>query len=176
LLPFDTCNEEIGDAAVTKTKSVRKLALLAFLIALATITGAWAFEIIGGYKPCALCLQQRWAYYFSLPILGLIWIRMATINSDIDVVRWGLIVVAIVMLANAGLGFYHSGVEWGWFEGPAACSSGAGLSGGLPDLSTAKVINCSDAQWRLLGLSFAGWNVVVSAMIAAIAALGARRA
>ncbi len=161
---------------MTRTKSVRKLVLLAFLIALATITGAWAFEIIGGYRPCALCLQQRWAYYFSLPILGLIWIRMATINSDIDVVRWGLIVVAVVMLANAGLGFYHSGVEWGWFEGPAACSSGAGLSGGLPDLSTAKVINCSDAQWHLLGLSFAGWNVVVSAMIAAIAALGARRA
>jgi len=158
-----------------KTKSAQELALYAFLIALATIIAAWTFEIVGGYRPCALCLQQRWAYYFSLPILGLIWLRMITLKADIDVVRWGLIAVTIAMVINAGVGSYHSGIEWGWFEGPDACSSGAGLSGGLPDLSKAKVINCSDAQWRLLGLSFAGWNVVASAVIAGIAALGAKR-
>jgi len=158
-----------------KTKSVQELALSAFLIALATIVAAWTFEIVGGYRPCALCLQQRWAYYFSLPVLGLIWLRMITLKADIDVVRWGFIAVTIAMVINAGMGVYHSGVEWGWFEGPGACSSGAGLSGGLPDLSKARVINCSQAQWRMLGLSFAGWNVVVSAMIAAIAALGAKR-
>ena len=158
-----------------KIKSVRETALNAFLIALATITAAWAFEIIGGYKPCALCLQQRWAYYFSLPVLGLIWIRMTTHQADLDVVRWGLIAVTIAMAINAGMGFYHSGVEWGWFEGPSACSSGAGLSGGLPDLSKATVINCSEVQWRMLGLSFAGWNMVISAVIAGIAALGVKR-
>lgn len=155
--------------------SVRGLALNAFLIALATIIAAWTFEIVGGYRPCALCVQQRWAYYFALPVLGLIWLRMTNFRADIDVVRWGLIAVAIAMVINAGMGFYHSGVEWGWFEGPAACSSGAGLSGGLPDLSKAKVINCSDAQWRMLGLSFAGWNMVISGVIAVIAALGAKR-
>ena len=160
---------------MTRTRSIRKLALFAFLITSATITAAWAFEVIGGYRPCALCLQQRWAYYFSLPVLGLIWLRMLTVRADIDVVRWGLFAVTIAMVINAGVGFYHSGVEWGWFEGPAACSSGAGLSGGLPDFSKAKVINCSDAQWRLIGLSFAGWNVVVSAVIAGIAALAAKR-
>ena len=158
-----------------KTKTVQELALYAFLIALATITAAWAFEIIGGYKPCALCLQQRWAYYFSLPVLALIWLRLITQKADLDVVRWGMIAVAIAMAINAGVGFYHSGVEWGWFEGPSACTSGAGLSGGLPDLSKARVINCSEVQWRMLGLSFAGWNVVISAMIAGIAALGAKR-
>ena len=158
-----------------KNKSVQELALNAFLIALATIVAAWTFEIVGGYQPCPLCLQQRWAYYFSLPVLGLIWLRMITVRADIDVVRWGLIAVTIAMVINAGMGFYHSGVEWGWFAGPDACSTGAGLSGGLPDLSKARVISCSDAQWRLLGLSFAGWNMVVSALIAAIAAQGAKR-
>ncbi len=158
-----------------QTKTAQQLALIAFLIALATIVAAWTFEIVGGYRPCALCLQQRWAYYFSLPVLGLIWLRMITHKADIDVVRWGFMAVTIAMVINAGLGFYHSGVEWGWFEGPNTCSTGAGLSGGLPDLSKARVINCSDAPWRLLGLSFAGWNMVVSALIAAITALGAKR-
>ena len=160
---------------MNKAASIHRISLLAFALAATTIIGAWAFEILGGYKPCALCLQQRWAYYFSLPILGLIWLRLIAAKADLDVVRWGFAAVCLAMLANAGLGFYHSGIEWGWFEGPAACSSGAGLSGGLPDLTKPKVINCSDAQWRFAGLSFAGWNVVVSLIIAAMALVGARR-
>jgi disulfide bond formation protein DsbB len=95
--------------------------------------------------------------------------------ADIDVVRWGFIAVTLAMVLNAGLGVYHSGVEWGWWAGPEACSTGAGLSGGLPDLSKARVINCSDAQWRFLGLSFAGWNVVISLVLIAMALTGARR-
>jgi disulfide bond formation protein DsbB len=160
---------------MTKAASIHRISLYAFLIAAATIIGAWGFEIIGGYKPCPLCLQQRWAYYFSLPVLGLIWFRMLSNKADLDVVRWGLIVVAIAMAINAGLGFYHSGVEWGWFEGPTACTSGAGLSGGLPDLSKARVINCSEVQWRFAGLSFAGWNFVISGLVALLAVIGARR-
>ena len=155
--------------------SMQRLSLLALVLAATTIIGAWAFEVLGGYKPCALCLQQRWAYYFSIPILGLLWLRLITKKDALDGVRFCFAVVCLAMLINAGLGFYHSGVEWGWFEGPAACSSGAGLSGGLPDLTKAKVINCSDAQWRFAGLSFAGWNVVISLVIATLALLGARR-
>lgn len=157
------------------TISVRQVALLTFALATATIAGAWAFEIFGGYKPCALCLQQRWGYYFSLPVLAIMLIRLSAGVADIHVVRWGFVVVALAMLLNAVLGVYHSGVEWGWFEGPDACSGGAGLSGGLPDLSKPAVISCTDAQWRMFGLSFAGWNVVVSLVLVALALLGARR-
>jgi disulfide bond formation protein DsbB len=39
-----------------------------FVVGLATILAAWGFQIIGGYVPCALCLQQRWPYYIGLPI------------------------------------------------------------------------------------------------------------
>jgi disulfide bond formation protein DsbB len=72
------------------------------------------------------------------------------------------------MAASALLGVYHSGVEWGWWPGPPVCTVGGGLSGGLPDLNTAKVIRCDEAQWRFLGLSFAGWNVVVSLALVAL--------
>ncbi len=158
----------------TVREKIRNIALLTLALAAVTIIGAWGFEIIGGYKPCALCLQQRWAYYFSLPVLALVSIRLSTGVADIDVVRWGFVAVVLAMLMNAGLGAYHSGVEWGWWAGPDACSTGAGLSGGLPDLSKARVINCSDAQWRFLGLSFAGWNVVISLVLAGMAVTGAR--
>jgi disulfide bond formation protein DsbB len=36
-----------------------------------------------------------------------------------------------------------------------------------------QVVSCSEASWRMLDLSFAGWNAVISALLAGIAAYGA---
>ena len=33
------------------------------VLSAATVVAAWVFQIAGGYVPCPLCLQQRWAYY-----------------------------------------------------------------------------------------------------------------
>jgi disulfide bond formation protein DsbB len=157
-----------GDAARLASPDDRRIfnaVLVFFLVALATIIGAWGFEKIGGYVPCELCLKQRWAYYFAVPLAALL-LRPAAGGRPLA--RWGLAVLALVMAASALLGVYHSGVEWGWWPGPPVCTVGAGLSGGLPDLNTAKVIRCDEAQWRFLGLSFAGWNVVVSLALVAL--------
>jgi disulfide bond formation protein DsbB len=146
--------------------------LVFFGVALATIVAAWGFEKIGGYVPCELCLKQRWAYYFAVPFAALM-LRPAADGRPLA--RWGLAVLGLAMAASAGLGAYHSGVEWGWWPGPTVCTGGGGLSGGLPNLDTAKVIRCDEAQWRFLGLSFAGWNVVVSLALVALCLWGMRR-
>lgn len=146
--------------------------VVVFGLSLATIAAAWGFEIIGGYVPCDLCLKQRWAYYAVVPLaLGLIFAGQA---GRQEIVRSGLVVCALIMIAGAGLGVYHAGAEWGLWLGPQSCGSGAGLSGGLPDLGKARVIRCDEAQWRLFGLSFAGWNVIASLGIAGLALAGAR--
>jgi disulfide bond formation protein DsbB len=153
----------------------RQAVILLFLLTAATIAGAWGFQVLGGYLPCPLCLQQRWAYYAVVPLTALLmWLILAHPEKG-RIVRRGLLVVALVMLANAFLGVYHSGVEWKWWPGPNACGVGAGLSGGLPNLDAARVVRCDEAQWRFLWLSFAGWNVVVSLVATALALWGARR-
>ncbi len=146
--------------------------LAVFVISLATILGALGFELIGGYWPCPLCLMQRWAYYAVVP-LSLVLLFAAGPDRQ-QLVRWGLVLCGLIALANAGLGAYHSGIEWKFWPGPASCAGGTGLSGGLPDLSKAHAVSCDDAQWRFAGLSFAGWNVVVSLIIAGAAFRGAR--
>ncbi len=147
-------------------------AVLAVLVLSAgTIAAAWVFQVAGGYVPCPLCLQQRWAYYAVVPITFFLWLgRNGTARPLIPA---GLALSALAMIINSGLGLYHAGIEWKWWPGPPACAGGAGLTGGLPDLSTAVAIACDEAQWRFLGLSFAGWNVVISILIAAIAIMGA---
>jgi disulfide bond formation protein DsbB len=43
----------------------------------------------------------------------------------------------------------------------------------LQALQSARVVSCTEASWRLLGLSFAGWNVVASGVVAVLALIAA---
>ena len=145
-----------------------------FAIATAVIMTAWGFQL-AGYVPCPLCLQQRWAYYAVVPLSGLLLGLLLVDPGRGGIVRRGLLLVALITTAGAILAAYHAGVEWKWWPGPTTCAFGAGLSGGLPNLDTARVISCDEAQWRFLGLSFAGWNVIVSLVVVGLALWGARR-
>lgn len=158
---------------ITETRTGQATAAV-FAISTATILAAWGFEL-AGYLPCPLCLRQRWAYYAVVPLSALLLGLLMADPGRGGLVRRGLVLVALIMTAGAALGAYHAGVEWKWWPGPATCAFGAGLSGGLPDLETARAISCDEAQWRFLGLSFAGWNVVVSIAVVGLALWGARR-
>jgi disulfide bond formation protein DsbB len=154
------------------------LALLMLAIATATILGALGFEHVGGYQPCALCLMQRTPYYAGIPIAAL-----AAVAAWLVAPRWVLVALfaafSLLMLYNAGLATYHSGVEWAFWEGPAACAEapgGGSAADMLGQLGTVTPPSCREAVWRFLGLSFAGWNVLVSALLAALGLYGARMA
>ena len=88
----------------------------------------------------------------------------------------GLAILVIAALANAVLGTYHSGVEWGLWKGPTDCTGPVGNLGSagnlLERLDTVKVVRCDEVQWRFLGLSLAGYNVLISLLMAAIAGWG----
>lgn len=153
--------------------------LLATLGMAATVGGALAFEHIGGYIPCALCLIQRDPYYYGIP-LGI----LAVLSVVLKLPRWTtrllLVAIAVLMLVGAGLGIYHSGVEWSFWEGPATCATTAsGVSSDvgdlLGDLNAKHGPSCTDAALRVLGLSFAGWNVIASLILAALAGWAARK-
>ncbi len=148
----------------------RRAALVIFLVALATIAGAWIFEAYG-YAPCPLCLKQRWAYYVAIPV-ALVIALMA--GEGVPYVRRGLILLGLIWIGSAIFGAYHAGVEWKFWPGPTSCSGGLGDGGLLPDL-TKTVVSCEDAALRILGLSLAGWNAVISAVLAWVAFTGARR-
>ncbi|MGI9425260.1 MAG: disulfide bond formation protein B [Hyphomicrobiaceae bacterium] len=126
---------------------------------------ALAFEHVGGYEPCPLCLQQRYAYYAGIPALFISLILISLEQHRTATILFFL--TAIGFLLNSGLGTYHAGVEWKFWEGPATCDTNVlkplapGGSGLLHDLSTKSFASCGDATWRFLGLSFAGWNVLI---------------
>lgn len=160
-----------------KRLSPQIIALLVMLGALAAILTALWFQHYGGYAPCALCLQQRYAYYAGIPLAGLSFLFFMLGRTTLAVAL--LAICGIGFFLNAGLGAYHAGVEWKWWPGPDSCGGGDLSSVGgnlLESLQNAKAVSCNDAPWRFLGLSFAGWNVLISLDLAIGALLGVRNA
>ncbi|KSV88280.1 MULTISPECIES: disulfide bond formation protein B [Sinorhizobium/Ensifer group] len=166
----------------TATQSRQHL-LIAIVVTLgmaATVGGALGFEHIGGYIPCALCLLQRDPYYWGIPV-GILAIITSALKLPVWLTRTLLAIVGILMLVGAGMGVYHSGAEWHFWEGPSTCATTAqGVSSNvgdlLGDLDSKHGPSCTEAALRVLGLSFAGWNVIASLILAAIALRGAAKA
>ncbi|GGB38167.1 disulfide bond formation protein B [Roseibium aquae] len=141
----------------------------------AVLATAWGFELIGGYVPCALCLEQRVPYYIGLPLtlaaLALLWKGRAVLSLVI------LSGVALTFAYGAGLGIYQAGAEWAFWPGPTDCGGGAAGPNSAADmlsvLQSTRIVSCTEASWRMLGLSFAGWNAVASAALCILAVIAA---
>nr|WP_245293237.1 disulfide bond formation protein B [Mongoliimonas terrestris] len=145
-----------------------------FLVGLAAIATAWGYQIIGGYVPCKLCYQERIPYYVGLPLILL---SLLLAGRAPGAARLFAVLGGIAFLVGTGLGGYHAGAEWGFWPGPNDCGGGTGPTTDagnlLAQLQSTRLVSCTEASWRMLGLSFAGWNAVLSAAVAAAAFLGA---
>lgn len=148
------------------------LILIATLGSVALLGGAFAFQYIGGLAPCQLCLYQRWPHAVAI-LIGVVALTTG---------RRGLAWVGMLAaLATAAIGMFHVGVEQKWWEGLATCTAGsiAGISASDlldPTKDVAAVVRCDEIAWSMLGVSMAGWNVIVSLVLAGIWAKAARTA
>lgn len=159
---------------MTREITPLRAALAITLIAFATIAGAWIFEFYG-YLPCELCLKQRWAYYAGVPLAALTALVAARSPQAARPLLWAL---ALLWFGSMMFGIYHSGVEWSFWPGPTTCTGAASTAGSMDDfmkqLQTTQVVQCDKVAIRILGLSLAGWNAVISAAMSALAVFGAR--
>jgi disulfide bond formation protein DsbB len=151
---------------------------LILLIAAATIAGAWIFQAFG-IAPCELCLSERIPYYVGIPVAALTLIFALRESKALMLV--GFILLFLIFAFSAGFGIYHAGVEWHFWEGPTACTGSTmtkatSMQDFLHQLQTVKVVRCDAVAIRILGLSLAGWNAVISVVLAVIAIWGARKA
>jgi disulfide bond formation protein DsbB len=150
-------------------------AVAIFVLSAATILGAWYFQYVLKLPPCPLCLEERLPYHIVIP-LSLLMAIAAFVRAPRALITVGFVAILAAVLCGAALGAYHAGVEWRFWPGPTDCS------GPLTDL-TAKgplinqlqsihLVRCDEAAWRFLGISLAGYNVLISLALAAIAAFG----
>ena len=148
----------------------QRLILTAALGSALLLGGAFAFQHIGDMPPCKLCIWQRWPHAVAV-LIGLI---AALFPHRILALLGGL-----AALSTAGVGLYHTGVEQKWWQGPTTCTSGPigdiEVKDLLNQILQAPLVRCDDIPWEMLGLSMAGWNMVISAGLAVVWFIAARR-
>jgi disulfide bond formation protein DsbB len=169
------------DASPHSVATQRRAGMAALVLAVLAIGGAWYSQLVWGLAPCELCLLQRWPYYVGVPLAAVtVVIAFSGPGRGRNVVAALLGVLALVFLISAGLGVYHAGVEWGFWPGPSACNgqyvAPASTDDFLKSLEAGQSVRCDEAAIRILGLSLAGWNALVSLAIALIAGAGAKAA
>ena len=155
----------------------RRVIALIGLASLALIAGAWFFELVVLLRPCKLCLEQRVPHYAAIGLAAVALLLARSRRSQLV----ALAALALLMAWSTGLGLYHSGVEWGWFAGPNDCGgavapAASGMQDFMKQLQTVRVVSCTEAAWRFLGLSLAGWNALASLGLLIAALLGLKSA
>jgi disulfide bond formation protein DsbB len=153
--------------------------LCALLASAGMLAVAHAFETFGGLAPCPLCLRQREVYWAAMALAAafMVIVRLPGGPRWREATCW---VLALVFLGGAGLAAFHAGVEWKFWPGPATCLGAAGgvsaadlqaLLEGAP----VETPSCDKAAWVFAGLSMAGWNAVISLILAGLSVLAALR-
>ena len=163
--------------SMIRSRPVASAAIAIAVVGAATILGAWYFQYALGLKPCPLCLEQRYAYYFAIPLAVMVMLG-DRVGASRKVLVAALVVIAAGMLWNTALGVYHSGIEWKWWPGPQECAGSPeniGAGSLLETLKSINIVRCDEAAWRFLGLSLAGYNALISLTLAGIAAWGVVR-
>jgi disulfide bond formation protein DsbB len=143
----------------------------ALLASLAMLGAAHAFETFGNMVPCALCLHQREAYWAAAWV-GLLGAIANHFRPDILSSRAFALLLACAFGAGALIAGFHVGVEFKWWPGLAECTGGGNykpsgdLLGALS--KTMDVPACDKIAWSMLGVSMAGWNMLISLVLAGV--------
>lgn len=115
-----------------------------------------------GLHPCELCIWQRYPYVLLIAVAVL----AIFLRNRRAMVKKLVLVTLLLWLVEGGLAFYHVGVEQSWWASESGCSA-SGKTGQSIDQLRAEIlasplVACDQPEFYFLGLTMAGWNLLLS--------------
>ena len=139
---------------------VKNIFKISFLISSLMLLSAFYLEYFHNAFPCDLCITQRW---FHALIISYSLIAIFISKSRFFTNKLILIGLSITWIASSVAGLYHFGIEMNFWKGPDECSSAIDFSKDtLKYLLNKSTIKCDEVMFKILGLSLAGWNAIMS--------------
>jgi disulfide bond formation protein DsbB len=153
--------------------------ITALVLSLAMLATAWSFQIFKHLEPCHLCLKQRDIYWIAsgVALVASVWALFTGAKGPPRVFSF---VLFAIFATGAAIALFHAGVELKWWRGPESCTASGGeisldqMAAFLAGAAT-KAPMCDVAQWRMFGLSMAGYNAIVSAILALLSLIASLR-
>ena len=140
---------------------LNSLIVLSFL----SLSFAYFVEFALGHEPCNLCKIERIPYIGAI-ILGSLIIFINKWEKTI------LILILLLFIFGTLTSIYHVGIEQGFFEESLICDLGTNneIQNTEELLKTLKntTVSCKEVTFRILGLSLATFNAVLSFFISVI--------
>ena len=128
-----------------------------------SLLSAIFIEIVINIKPCKLCLYQRIPYLFAIfvSILGIIF------NKNL---AW-VYIIFLIFIISAIISGFHVGFENGIFEELQSCKNDLNILNKQDLLKSLKNqnISCKDVPIKILGMSLATINLMISLTVSSVA-------
>ena len=145
-----------------KKKFILNTVLIFSLFALIT---AYIIQYFLSHEPCNLCLIERVPYFAAVILISLIFF----LNKHEKLIA---LIVGLFFVFGAVVSFYHFGIEQGFFNESLVCdldvNKTAVSTKDLLKQLEKEVVSCKDVTFRLLGLSLATFNTIISIIISVI--------
>jgi disulfide bond formation protein DsbB len=153
--------------SISSCLTAQRWPILAAIASALILGGAYFFQYVLGYDPCALCYDQRHIHQGAIAaglVGGLALMFVPALQKH---AIWICLVLGAIYLYSAGFAAWHAGIEYDWWDGPATCTSTGPVSISTDDLMSVldgggPVVLCDEAAWTLLGISMAGYNALMS--------------
>ena len=141
-------------------KKIDLIIKLSFVISSLMLISAFYLEYFQNAFPCDLCITQRW---FHALIIIYSFIIIFLIKKKLISKQLAILGLSIVWLLSTFAGTYHFGIEMNFWKGPDECSSNIDFSKDLLTyLLNKSPIKCDEVMLKILGLSLAVWNALIS--------------
>jgi disulfide bond formation protein DsbB len=138
---------------------------LVLIFSIFALTAAYFIQYILGHKPCNLCLIERIPYLAAIIFISLVFI----LNKHEKLIA---LIVSLFFIFGTVISFYHFGIEQGFFSESLVCdltsTNNATSTQDLLNQLKRETISCKDVSFRVLGLSLATFNTIISIFISAI--------
>ena len=141
--------------------------VIALVLPLALLAGAFGSQYFGGLYPCEMCWWQRYAHFAALVFAVPAFLFPARSGPS----RTLVLLAALAIAVSGGIAVYHAGVEAKIFEGFTQCtalSKSGSTADLLKEITHAPLVRCDEVQFRFLGITLAGWNAILSLCGAAL--------
>jgi disulfide bond formation protein DsbB len=143
----------------------KTLLILILSFSIFALFAAYFIQYVLGHMPCNLCLIERIPYILTIIIIVTIFIFK-------KYEKIYLALLSIIFISTTLLSFYHFGIEQGFFKESLVCD----LTSLGNNLTTEDILNelkeqtisCKDVTFKILGLSLATINTIISLILSII--------
>ena len=131
-------------------------------------------EFFVGVEPCKLCIYQRFPYFIVILLAS-----SSLLIKNLKIKKLTFIFYILIFFISLIMSLYHFGIEKNLWNALASCEANIksfGNSNNLKEyLLNKDYVSCNNVSFKFLGISLAGYNVIISFILLVLSLIGFRK-